>query len=594
MMGEWAMRDRVSTASPRHPILPLLLLSVLLLAGAARDAAAVTSGGIITIVPVPGALASPVEIGNAGDGSNRLFVIERAGNLRIFKGGQLLPTPFLNIQSLIPCAGGCPGERGLLGLAFHPSYATNGLFYVAYTRLNGDIILARYHVSANPDVADPSSAAVLLTIGHSAESNHNGGHLAFGPDGYLYMSVGDGGGAGDPFESKLLRLDVDHGSPYAIPAGNPFAGATPGLDEIWAYGLRNPWRFSFDRQTGDLYIGDVGQDAREEVDFQAAGAAGGQNYGWDCREGTLPYNDTSDTVNMPPVYNTDCPGRTFTEPVLDYSHAFGCAIIGGYVYRGRVPSFLTGQYLYGDYCSGTIWRTSASGSNGGPWTSTSMLSTGANISSFGQSESGRLYFADLATNTLNWLAVSTFSDVPPTDPAWSEIEAIQTAGITAGCDATRFCPDTILSRAEMAVFLVRGIHGAAFTPPPATGTLFADVPASFWAAPWIEQLYADGITTGCATSPLRFCPIDLVGRAEMSIFLLRARHGSSYVPPAATGTVFADVPASYWAASWIEQLYSEAVTNGCATNPLQYCPESTPSRAQMALFLARSFNLSLP
>ena len=285
------MRDRVQlTPFSLKLLLASMLLGLVLGAG---GAAAVTSGGTVTIVPVAGALNNPVGATNAGDGSNRLFALERPGSIRIFKGGQLLTTPFLNIQSLISC---CTGERGLLGTAFHPNYETNGFFYVSYTRVSdGDIVLARYYVSSsNPDVADPSSALILLTIEHSSQSNHNGGHLAFGPDGYLYMSVGDGGGGGDPFESgqnlntmlgKLLRIDIDHGSPYAIPAGNPFAGTTPGLDEIRSYGLRNPWRFSFDRQTGDLYIGDVGQGAREEVDFQAAGAAGGQNYGWDCREG---------------------------------------------------------------------------------------------------------------------------------------------------------------------------------------------------------------------------------------------------------------------------------------------------------------------
>jgi hypothetical protein len=591
------MRDRAPFFSRFSKLTPVLLLG-LTLAGAGAAAAA-TSGNTLTIVPVPGALDNPIGATNARDGSNRLFVLERPGKIRIYKNGQYLTTPYLDIHSLIPCSGSsCPGERGLLGVAFHPSYATNGFFYVSYTRMDGDVQVARYHVSGNPDVADAASALILLTIEHSAQSNHNGGNLAFGPDGFLYISVGDGGGGGDPFESgqslntmlgKLLRIDVDHGSPYAIPAGNPFAGATPGLDEIWAYGLRNPWRFSFDRQTGDLYIGDVGQGAREEVDFQAAGAAGGQNYGWDCREGFTSYNDTSDTVNNPPVFNADCPGRTFVEPVLDYPHSPECSITGGYVYRGRVPSFLTGQYLYGDYCSGKIWRTSASAG----WTPALISDTAFSISSFGESESGRLYVADLASQTLQWIAVSTFADVPPTHPAWSEIEAIQTAGITNGCDASNFCPSTTLTRAEMAVFLVRGIHGAAFTPPAPTG-VFADVPTTYWAAPWIEQLYSDGVTNGCDTNPLRFCPGSFVTRAEMAVFLLRARHGSSYSPPPASGTVFADVPASYWAAPWIEQLYAEGVTNGCASSPLRYCPVDSSSRAQMALFLARSFNLPLP
>ncbi len=463
-------------------------------------------------------------------------------------------------------------------------------------------------MSSNPNVADPASALVLLTIPHSSQANHNGGQLAFGADGYLYIGVGDGGGGGDPYENgqnkntllaKLLRIDVDSdGFPtdssrnYAIPSTNPFASGG-GAPEVWAYGLRNPWRFSFDRATHDLYIGDVGQSLWEEVDFQAAGSAGGRNYGWDCREGANNYDDTSDVVNQPPVYNADCPGKSFTEPILQYGHSSGCSIIGGYVYRGRpASSLLTGNYLYGDYCSGHLWRGIPGG--GGAWTSQQLaLPATSSLTSFGQGETGRLYLAN-SGGTLEWLAPYTFQDVPPTHWAWSYVEALFESGLTTGCDATpSFCAGSLVDRAEMAVFLVRAIHGSSFVPPAPTG-VFADVPPGYWAAGYIEQLHADGVTTGCASNPLRYCPADPVTRTEMALFLLRARHGGNYTPPAGSGTVFADVPASNSADSWIEQLYAEGITTGCAANPLRYCPGDTVGRDQMAAFLARTFSLSLP
>jgi hypothetical protein len=576
--------------TPRWASAAVLLAIALPLAAAPPP-----SGSFVGLFQIPATLSNPVGVTNAGDGSGRLFIVEQAGRIRIFDGSQMLATPFLDVASLVSCC----GERGLLGLAFHPSYKTNGFFYIYYTRANGDIQIARYHVSANPDVADSASGTVLLTIPHSSQANHNGGQLAFGPDGYLYIGVGDGGGGGDPFESgqsvntllgKILRIDVDHGSPYAIPAGNPFAGPAAGLDEIWSYGLRNPWRFSFDRQTGDLYIGDVGQDAREEVDFQAAGAAGGRNYGWDCREGTQPYNDTSDTVNHPPVYNADCPGRTFVEPVLDFGHGPECSVTGGYVYRGRVQSFLTGKYVFSDYCGGKIWSTSQAGG----WTRQQLpVPVNPQVTSFGESETGRIYVA-YAGGTLDWLSPYTFQDVLPTHWSWPYVEAMFASGITLGCDTTpSYCPDTTATRADIAVFLVRGIHGAGFTPPPATG-VFADVPTTHRAAAYIEQLYHDGITNGCATSPLRYCPDVTVMRADIAPFLVRVRHGAGYTPPAVGSTSFADVPPDFWAAPWIEQLFRDGISNGCALSPRRYCPSSDVTRAEAAGFIAKTFNLPLP
>lgn len=322
--------------------------------------------------------------------SERLFVVEQVGVIRILDLGTdtLLPTPFLDISGLIVDG----GEQGLLGLAFHPDYATNGYFYV-YHSSNGTVcdlssrctFVARYQVSAgDPDLANPDSRFELLEI-TQPYSNHNGGMLAFGPDGYLYVGVGDGGSSGDPSNNgqninallgKLLRLDVDGGSPYGVPASNPFVGVA-GLDEIWAYGLRNPWRFSFDRATGDLWIGDVGQGTWEEVDFQPAASEGGENYGWRLMEGAHCYNPPS-----------DCNDGSLVLPVHEYSHASGnCSITGGYRYRGSIPQ-LAGLYIFGDYCTGRIWAY-----NPGTDTATQILADQilGNILSFAEDAAGELY-----------------------------------------------------------------------------------------------------------------------------------------------------------------------------------------------------------
>ena len=281
------------------------------------------------LAPAITGLAQPTYIISARDGSGRLFVVLQGGTIRIIKNGVLQSTPFLDISTRVSCC----GERGLLSVAFPPGYAGKGHFYVYYTNTAGNLVIARYSLTANPDVADASSEAIVLTIDHPTFSNHNGGQLAFGPDGYLYIGTGDGGSAGDPngngqntnvLLAKVLRIDVESGAtPYAIPGSNPVITPTPSRGEIWAYGLRNPWRFSFDRSTGDLYIGDVGQNNYEEVDFQPAASSGGQNYGWNIMEGLHCYNAT--TCNM----------SGLTLPVLEYDHsASNCAITGGFVYRG--------------------------------------------------------------------------------------------------------------------------------------------------------------------------------------------------------------------------------------------------------------------
>jgi glucose/arabinose dehydrogenase len=338
------------------------------------------------LIPIATGLDQPVALTQAGD--PRLFITLQRGQIVIFDGTRVLPAPFLDIRSLVACC----NERGLLSVAFHPHYATNGFFYVDYTRASdGDVVIARYRVSSDPNRADPASATILLTIDHSEFANHNGGQLQFGPDGYLYVGVGDGGAGGDPHNhaqdlsqllGKILRLDVDAPAPY-VPPSNPFVGRAGARGEVWAYGLRNPWRFSFDRETGDLFIADVGQDIWEEVDFQPRTSIGGENYGWRRMEGAHCYNPA-----------TNCVDPSFVMPILEYSHNDGsCSITGGYRYRGtvRMPS-MRGAYFYGDYCTGRISIATQSGS---AWTTRPLLATTMNISSFGEDINGELYVLDL-------------------------------------------------------------------------------------------------------------------------------------------------------------------------------------------------------
>ncbi len=387
------------------------------------------SGGVVAADPAAvklitssfvGGFSAPVYATHAGDGSGRLFVVEQTARLRIIKNGARLDTPFLDLTSVVAVG----GERGLFSVAFHPQYAANGYLYVNYTskavggRQLGDLVLARYRVStANPDIADPASEQIVLTIPHSGQTNHNGGTVAFGPDGYLYWSTGDGGGGGDTYNNgqrlvsdpadrnrdarlgKLLRLDVDGGSPYAIPPGNPFAGVgNTGADEIWAYGLRNPWRFAFDfgASPAMLYIGDVGQGLYEEVNAVPAASAG-VNYGWKTREGAHCYNAPT------------CSTAGLTDPVWEYAHGTGdCSITGGFVYRGAKYPQMVGLYLYADYCTGRVWGLDRSG---GTTRHALLLDTPYQVTSFGQGEDGELYLlhgggtiyrlAALAANTLS-------------------------------------------------------------------------------------------------------------------------------------------------------------------------------------------------
>jgi glucose/arabinose dehydrogenase len=291
-------------------------------------------------------LSSPVSLTQPPD-DGRIFVVEQGGRIRVVRNGILQATPFLDISTRVLCC----GERGLLSVAFHPQYATNHFFYVYFTtQTNGDIRIERFTTTSNPDVADPATSKPIISAPHSTFANHNGGLLAFGPDGMLYAGLGDGGSGGDPLGSgqnfnsllgSILRLDVDHGDPYAIPADNPFVGQANHRGEIWAKGLRNPWRYAFDAATSLLYIADVGQNLREEVDVVAANRAG-LNYGWNVWEGLSCYNTAT------------CSPTGFEPPILDYGHNPACSITGGYVYRGSAIPAIRGHYFYSDYCAGFL------------------------------------------------------------------------------------------------------------------------------------------------------------------------------------------------------------------------------------------------
>jgi len=341
---------------------------------------------------------SPTDIRAIG---GKLFIVEQAGRVRIFDQGSLLGTSFLDITNKVASG----GERGLLSLAFHPSYPALPYFFVLYTNGDsslgpiGDVVLARYGVSGNPNIADPTSAKVLLVVPHSAGSNHNGGQLQFGPnDGYLYLSTGDGGGGCDStglgcnaqrddlLLGKLLRINVNSETPpyYTIPPTNPFVGPGGPRDEIWAKGLRNPWRFSFDRQTGNLWIGDVGQSTREEIDFQPASSQGGQNYGWPIMEGTVGGTCSTGTCPAPVPW---CNAPTLTLPVHEYGRSVGSVVIGGFVYRGNQFPALRGCYVFADSGSGKIWAMNSTP----PVTVHVLMSDAFGITTFGEDPVGELY-----------------------------------------------------------------------------------------------------------------------------------------------------------------------------------------------------------
>lgn len=397
--------------SPRQPLYRrkftvalLLLVAALPLVGAFPHAA---SAATLRLVPVKSGFTQPLAVTGAGDGSGRLFVVEKSGKIKIIKDGATLPTPFLNIGGLLaPDAN--TTERGLLGLAFHPNFETNRLFYVDYTDRNGDIVIARYLASpTNPNVANSASRVAILTIPHRQATNHNGGTVAFGPtDGFLYISVGDGGAGQsangqrtDTLLGKILRIDVNNktgGRQYAIPAGNPFRDGG-GRHEIWAYGLRNPFRMSLDRANGNLFIGDVGQSSFEEVNF-AGNGVGGRNFGWDTTEGNVCYN--------PP---TGCDKTGITFPIHAYGRSVGRSVTGGYIYRGQALPALVGTYIYTDYFSGgDIWQLKRNASTGA-WQKFILLGNDSEmmLAAFGENDAGELFTVDLPGGTVYRIAPAT-------------------------------------------------------------------------------------------------------------------------------------------------------------------------------------------
>ena len=352
---------------------------------------------------------SPVDLINAGDGSGRLFIVERGGRIRIWDGR--VQRTFLDIGSRVNTNDSGGDERGLLGLAFPPDYSTKGHFYVNYissaTSPRGATVISRFSVNrANPNDALETSEEVLLVISQP-EPNHNGGQIHFGPDGYLYIGMGDGGGAGDvhgsigngqatnTFLGKMLRIDVegtpDPGSNYAIPSDNPFLLDPEVPDEIWSFGLRNPWRWSFDRKTGDMYLADVGQYEWEEVNFIPASSTGGENFQWRRIEGFNTFN-----------IGTQITKGTSTDPVFEYDHNAGSSITGGYVYRGQEHPRMEGIYFFGDYNSGRVWGLQQDPS--GNWIDRQLLETSLRISSFGEDEAGNLYVASLFTGAIHRLS----------------------------------------------------------------------------------------------------------------------------------------------------------------------------------------------
>ena len=341
----------------------------------------------IGLEPVATGLAFPLAL-TAPPGDPRLFIVEKPGRIRIVRDGALLERPFLDLTGAVSIG----GEQGLLGLAFDPEYSLNGRFYVNYTDTDGNTQIVAYRASTEPDVDDPASADPLLSIAQPF-SNHNGGHLAFGPDGYLYIGSGDGGSGGDPegngqdpedLLGSLLRIDVSGGSGYTIPSDNPFAGATGARGELWDLGLRNPWRFSFDRLTGDLYIADVGQNQREEIDVatRASGGGRGANYGWNIMEGTACFAGAG------------CDRTALTLPVLEYTHAEGCSVTGGFVYRGATIPELAGHYLYADFCEGWVRSFRLSGGAVSDEREWPELAPGGQVPGFGEDAAGELYVLD--------------------------------------------------------------------------------------------------------------------------------------------------------------------------------------------------------
>jgi hypothetical protein len=528
----------------------------------APAAEAAWSAGQVRLALQTGGLSSPVGVVNAGDGTNRLFVLEQRGTVRVFSNNRLLSGFFLDLRSVSLSSG---GERGLLGMAFHPQFESNRKLFVYYTNGGGDLVIAEMTANSARTAASTSTLDPLMTIEHSANSNHNGGQLLFGPDGYLYAFVGDGGGSGDPSGNaqninsrlgKVLRVAPDLSGGFTTPSSNPYDGPTAGLDEIWAIGLRNPWRASFDSANGTLWIADVGQASWEEVNREPANTPG-RNYGWDCREGLHNFEG-------------GCGGLTLTDPVVEYSSSSSaghCSVTGGYVYRGEVFEEFVGRYVLGDYCSGYLWTLVA---GAGSPTLQFHRNTTALITSFGESEKGEIYMTDHA-GRLYRVVAPPFSDV--TDQTLIDhITWLYYEGITSGCGGGKYCPNASVSRAEMAAFLARALDL-----PPTDEDFFTDDDGHTLELS-INRVAAAGITFGCTAT--RYCPASPVTREQMASFIARG-----FDLPATTQDFFTDDETSTHEAS-INRLAAAGITGGCTAT--KYCPKDVTTRAQMAAFLHRA------
>jgi glucose/arabinose dehydrogenase len=549
---------------PAASVVAVVLAAAGLVMGSAAPAPAdaALASGQLTLRGVASGFVKPLGIVNAGDGSGRLFIVQQGGTVRVVQNGKLLPGDFLDISDKL----GGGGERGLLGIAFDPSFETNRRLYAHYTRSDGDVVISRFTANSAKTSAPSSSERVLFTVEHSSQSNHNGGELQFGPDGYLYVAIGDGGSGqsanGQDLGTrlgKILRIDVNandaSGGEYGYPIGNPYVGGDEIDDATFASGLRNPWRFSFDRATGDLWIADVGQNLYEEVDRDAAPLSGGRDYGWDTMEGKHCYNASS------------CDVSELTLPIAEYSHAKGCSITGGYVYRGASQHDLQGLYVFADYCSGRIWTMASSGSTA----ITERLDTSLLITTFGESESGELYLVNQGGGLFRVIAPE-FSDIAPST-FLDDIHWIFYEGLTVGCTATRYCPTDAVTREQMAIFLDRALN----LPSTAVDAFTDDDGMTGEGA--INRIAAAGITTGCTDTT--FCPDAVVTREQMASFLARALE----LDPSSSDFFTDDDTSTH--ESNINRIAAAGITTGCTLTT--YCPKASVTRAQMAAFLRRAF-----
>ena len=545
-----------------------VLLAMLVVAALLVPTAAVADGE--GLVRLPHNFDTPVLVA-APDGDDRLFVVELAGRIRVVDGGSV--STFADLRSLVSTG----GERGLLGLAFSPDFADDGRLWVNYTDNDGDTRVDRLEVDASGTAVDPGSRVNVIEV-DQPYSNHNGGMIAFASDGMLLVGLGDGGGGGDPDENgqdtatllgSILRLDVKDraGSGYRVPPDNPFVGRS-GRDEIWAHGLRNPYRFSVDRSTGDVWIGDVGQGTREEVDRLAYEPGAGHNLGWDRWEGTHCFESCGS-------------GDGLVFPVHEYGHGDGrCSITGGYVVRAPGAGALAGSYLFSDFCGGGVRVYD-------PDTDDVRLLRGGDVGSvygFGEDGHGNVH---VTTSDRVYRVVDSgtrFHDVGADDTFADDIVALAEAGVTRGCNPPAndlFCPEDPVTREQMAAFITRAAGYARQDEP------FHDVPDDDVFAQDIGAIAANDVTRGCNPPDNdRFCPDAVVTRAQMAAFLVRARglerQAEQFVDVAADDTFAGDIGA----------LAAADVTRGC--NPPdndRFCPDDPVTREQMAAFLVRAFDL---